>query len=884
MIIQFIQGAALLLALCWLQLFNVRCWGERRLAMQLTSGLLFGGICVIGMSTPITLQPGLFFDARTVVLSMAALFGGPLVAAVSSVLAGGYRLWLGGVGVTAGLANVLLPVLFGLAYRYAHAHTWWRIGPRQLLLFGLLLHSAELLVLRLLPAPLLSLSLSQVALPLLLVLPVATLILGLMLADIERHQRTAQALRVSEARMRAITRAVPDRLLVLDEDGLYLDVLSQGQTALDISARQLQGLSLRETLAPAEVEPFFAFIQQTLASENPQFIEYSLSSPLGPRIFEGSAQRIEFNGTAKRAIVLMARDVTERINLDLQQRIAAIAFESQQGMIITDANNRILRVNQAFCTITGYSAQEAVGQKTNMLSSGRQGPEFYQRMWRSLNETGVWQGEIWNRRKNGEIFPEWLTISAACDSHGKVCNYVAALTDISERKVAEEQIKHLAFYDPLTCLPNRRLLLDRLQLAIGASARNGRHAALMFIDLDNFKNINDLHGHQTGDQLLHQAAKRLEHVIRGSDTVARLGGDEFVILLEGLESQLEDAATQAELVAKKILAVLERSYEIAGLQLHSSASLGVVLFADETCSADELMTRADLSMYEAKTAGKNALRFFDPHMQEVIRLRLSLEDEMRAGLAAGEFIAYVQPQFSEARGLLGGEVLVRWQHPQQGLLAPAAFIALAERTGLIEELDFQMLQQACACLARWAQQPELAGLRLAVNLSARLLYQPGFVERLLQLLAHSAANPRKLKLELTETLLLDDMPKAIACMAPLKAQGICFSLDDFGTGYSSMAYLQQLPLDQLKIDQSFVRVLPEDASSLAIIGAICALGESLNLDVIAEGVETQQQHALLLSKGCHHFQGYLFGRPMPIVEFESLASAAGETGAALALG
>ena len=875
MIIQFAQGAALLLALCWLQFVNVRFWGARRRAMQLSSGLLFGVTCVVGMSMPLTVQPGLIFDARSVVLSMAALFGGPLVAAVALLLGGAYRLWLGGAGLLVGLLNMLLAVLFGLAYRHAVKCHWLRIGAWQLLLFALLLHLVALGVLSFLPATVLSFSVTQIALSLLLILPVATLLLGLMLGDIQRYQRTAQALRDSEARMRAITRAVPDRLLVLDEYGRYLEVLSQGQTPLDVSQRELTGLTVRDTLAPEEAQRFVDFIQQTLASEDPQIIEYSLSSAQGPRVFEGSAQRIEMGEEGVRAIVLSARDITERINLDLQQRIAAIAFESQQGMIITDANSRILRVNQAFSTITGYSAQEAVGQQTTLLSSGRQGPEFYQAMWGSLKASGVWQGEIWNRRKNGEIFPEWLTISAACDSHGKVCNYVAALTDITERKVAEEQIKHLAFYDPLTSLANRRLLLDRLQLAIASSVRNSQYCALMFVDLDNFKNINDLHGHQTGDQLLHQAAKRLNHAVRGSDTVARLGGDDFVILLEGLESHSEDAAAQVEGIAKKILAALARPYEIGGVSLHSSASLGIVLFADGACSAIELMKRADLSMYEAKTAGRNTLRFFDPHMQEVVRARLHLEDEIRAGLAAGEFTAYIQPQFSEAHGLLGGEVLVRWLHPQQGLLPPAAFIAMAERSSLIETLDFQMLQQACVCLARWARHPALAELRLAVNLSARLLYQTGFVEQLLQLLEQHGVNPQRLKLELTETLLLDDMPKAIACMAPLKARGICFSLDDFGTGYSSMAYLQQLPLDQLKIDQSFVRALPEDAGSLAIIGAICALGESLNLDVIAEGVESAQQRRLLLSKGCHNFQGYLFGRPMPVSEFEALASAAG---------
>ncbi|HLD67029.1 MAG TPA: EAL domain-containing protein [Pseudomonas sp.] len=871
MILHFIQGAAVLLALCWLQTVSARLLSGHRCAAQLVSGLLFGGTCMIGMLTPITSHLGLIFDARTVVLSMAGLFGGPLVAAVAALMAGSYRLWLGGAGALVGLGNVLVPALLGLAYRYLHRHHRVKIGVWQLLLFGLLVHVVALVMMTSLPMAQVSFTFEQVGLPMLLVLPVATVILGLLLEDIERRQRTERALGLSEAHMRAITGAIPDLLLVVDEDGRYLEAVLPGQSRLHAGNAGLVGRRLHEVLSIGEAERFLAFIQKTLASASPQKIEYSMKTLGGPKVFEGRAQRLDTLLDGKRAIVFLARDITERVHVELERRIAAIAFESQQGMVITDACSRILRVNQAFSAITGYSAEDVIGRETRMLSSGRQGPEFYQAMWQSLNETGVWQGEIWNRRKNGETFPEWLSISAVCDAQGLVSNYVSSLTDITERKAAEDRIKHLAFFDALTGLPNRRLLLDRLQQALAASARSGQFGALMFLDLDNFKNINDLHGHQTGDQMLCLAAERLGHAVRASDTVARLGGDEFVVMLENLKSQPEEAAAQAEHIGKQVLAALGEPYQVDSLEMRSSVSIGVVLFKDESCGSDELMKRADLSMYEAKTAGKNALRFFDPHMQEAVSARLRLEEEIRLGLAAEEFVAYFQPQVDANRALIGAEVLVRWRHPQCGLLGPAAFIAVAERAGLIEELDFQMLQQACRQLALWAGQPAMASLSLSVNLSARLLYQADFVDRLLQLLAHSGADPRRLKLELTESLLLDDLPGAVARMASLKTRGIRFAIDDFGTGYSSMAYLQQLPLDQLKVDQSFVRALPGDTGSLAIIRAICALATSLGLDVIAEGVETEAQHKLLLGNGCRHFQGYLFGRPMPLAEFQRLA-------------
>lgn len=867
MIVSLINGVTLLLALCWLHAFITRRWNKHSPAIQLVLGLLFGAICVIGMLNPISPEPGIFFDGRNVVLSMAALFNGPLVATVAGLIAGIYRIWMGGSGTTLGLVEISLSILLGLCYRNFYLRGMLNIGPWQLWCLGVLMQILSMLLLFAAQAALIQ---EQAPASLLLVMPIATIVLGLMLKDIDQRKKIELSLQLRESRLSAITEAIPDTLLVLDEDGLYLEVAPAKKEMHSSVLIARIGQNVHDVLLKKEAERFMAFIRQTLASNSPQFIEYTLHCIDGIKVFEGHARRLGIQLNGKQAVVVLARDVTQRVDDEQELRIAAAAFETQQGMIITDEFNRILRVNQAFSTITGYSSEEAVGQKTSLLSSERQSPAFYQSMWQQLKATDRWQGEIWNRRKNGEIFPEWLSISAVRNTQGEVINYVASIDDTSERKAAEERIQHLAFFDGLTDLPNRSLLLDRLQHALDGCARSGECAALMFLDLDGFKNINDLHGHHIGDKVLRLAAVRLKNSVLVSDTVARLGGDEFVVLLEHLNKQPEQAAMQVEQATTLLLATLAMPYQIDGLELRSSASIGVTLFNDGSCSIDELVQRADLSMYEAKVAGKNTVRFFDPRMQEAISDRLNLEQDIRRGLLSEEFIPYLQPQLDENGRIVGAEVLARWQHPQRGLISPATFVQVAEQAGLIETLDMQMLHKTCHQLALWRYQPTKELLTLSVNLSARLLYQTNFVDRVLRKLRQSGADPRRLKLELTETLLLDDLPGAVARICELKAHGIRFSIDDFGTGYSSLAYLQKLSLDQLKIDQSFVSELPGDSNSLAIIRAICALGNSLQLEVIAEGVESNEQYIALLELGCRRFQGYLFGRPMPLNEFEHL--------------
>jgi diguanylate cyclase (GGDEF)-like protein/PAS domain S-box-containing protein len=453
------------------------------------------------------------------------------------------------------------------------------------------------------------------------------------------------------------------------------------------------------------------------------------------------------------------------------------------------------------------------------------------------------------------------------------------LTDISQRKAREEEITRLAYYDPLTGLPNRRLMKDRLHQAQALSARSGREGAVMFIDLDNFKRINDTLGHDKGDQLLQQVAQRLTNCVREGDTVARLGGDEFVVMLAAdLSNAPAEAAAQAKAVGEKILAALARPYGIAGNERVGSASIGVVLFRDHVSSVDELLTRADQAMYQAKAAGRNTLRFFDSATQDTLHQRSELEADLRLALQRDELTLYYQPEVDDQNRLWGAEALLRWRHPRLGLVEPDAFISVAEEAGLIQGIGQWVLESACAQLATWAGDAQLARLRVSINISPLQLRDRRFVPQVLDVLDRSGANPEQIKLELTESMMLDNLDDTIAKMKALKAGGIGFSLDDFGTGYASLSHLKNLPLDQLKIDRSFVQHLLGNPRDAAIARTIVDLGRSLGLTVIAEGVETEAQHGMLAGFGCHVFQGGLFGWPQPVDALVRMAREASAIG------
>jgi len=454
------------------------------------------------------------------------------------------------------------------------------------------------------------------------------------------------------------------------------------------------------------------------------------------------------------------------------------------------------------------------------------------------------------------------------DADSRLALLIGTLQDITEARQAQDEIRNLAYYDVLTGLPNRRLLLDRLKHALALSARSGGQGALILIDLDNFKTLNDTRGHDVGDLLLVAVARRLVECLHDTDTVARLGGDEFVVMVEELPAEFAQAAAQAELVGEKIRSALGAPYLLGGLDYHSSPSVGITLFAGQSEEIDELMKRADTAMYQAKAAGRNAVRFFDPVMQAAVSARARIETDLRHAISGEQLRLHYQAQVDEAGSVIGVEALVRWQHPQRGLVLPAEFIPVAEMSGLILPLGHWVLYTACAQLAAWAEDPATYELSLAVNVSARQFNQPDFVAQILQTLNESGARPSQLKLELTEGLLLDNAETVIAHMTTLKSHGVGFSLDDFGTGYSSLSYLKRLPLDQLKIDRSFVREVLSDANDAAIVRTVVALGRSLGMEVVAEGVETLAQRDFLAEAGCRIYQGYLFSRPLPAAQFE----------------
>ena len=461
-----------------------------------------------------------------------------------------------------------------------------------------------------------------------------------------------------------------------------------------------------------------------------------------------------------------------------------------------------------------------------------------------------------------------LTCASSRDGSGNVVGGIAIVQDFTERKNSEERINNLAFYDPLTHLPNRRLLMNRLQLALASSARTGREGALLLIDLDNFKTLNDTLSHQVGDLFLQQVALRLAACVREDDTVARLGGDEFIVMLENLSEHALEAAAHTEAVGEKILAALGQPCQLITNEHHCSCSIGAVLFNSNSQTTDELLKQADIAMYQSKKAGRNTLRFFDPQMQASITARVSLEAELRKALEKQQFQLHYQIQVDSARRPLGAEALIRWIHPERGMISPAQFIPLAEETGLILSIGLWVLETACAQLKAWQQDALTRDLVLAVNVSARQFHQADFVAQVHDAVQRHAINPMRLKLELTEGMLLADVEDTIATMNILSEIGIQFSMDDFGTGYSSLQYLKRLPLDQLKIDQSFIRNIVTDNSDRAIVRTIIVMAQSLGIAVIAEGVETEENRLFLLENGCFHYQGYLFGKPAPIEQFE----------------
>ncbi len=558
-------------------------------------------------------------------------------------------------------------------------------------------------------------------------------------------------------------------------------------------------------------------------------------------------------------------DVTDRKRAEAGLQMAASVFNhTNEGILVTTPAGIIEQVNPAFTVITGFSADEAIGQTPAILRSDRQAPAFYRAMWQALRDQGRWQGEIWNRRKNGEAYLEWLTVSAVKDEAGETSRYVAVFDDISELHEKEQRLRHQAYHDPLTGLPNRTLFIDRLDHAIAVAGRSDRPVAVLFLDLDRFKLVNDTLGHDVGDDLLKAVAQRLKHHLRRADTVARLGGDEFVVIQVDWTSPAEVST-----LADKVLALLEEPVTVGGHDLHVGASIGIALYPADGADARELLKNADTAMYVVKEAGRSAYRFFDASMNQEAMERLTLEGALRGAIDRGELAVYYQPKVALASGaMVGAEALVRWHHPIHGTIVPDRFIPLAEETGLIVPLGEWVLRQVCHQVAQWSQ----AGLDpgpVAVNVSARQLALADFADRVAGILADEGVRPDRIDLEITETAIMRDSDRAAATLTTLSGIGLRVVLDDFGVGYSSLGYLKRLPITGLKMDRSFIHDVTEDHDAAALARGILDLARQLGIEVVAEGVETESQASFLHASGCRLAQGYLFARPMPAAQLEA---------------
>ena len=586
-----------------------------------------------------------------------------------------------------------------------------------------------------------------------------------------------------------------------------------GVTLLGRERSKLLGTSLRKLVLAVDQDRWVQHFMAVTKQSPKNSIELSMQRG------DGTVFQVQLDCLSSTSGVRISfADITQRKLIEKELRIAAAAFSSQSGMLITDPSGVIQRINPAFTKITGYSAEEVIGKTSAILQSGRQGLQFYQQMWAELKLNGYWQGELWNMRKNGEIFAELLTINSIKSDDQAVIHFVGSFNDITENKDAETRIHLLAYYDSLTMLPNRRLLQDRLDQAIVATARSGMHGAMFFIDIDHFKALNDLRGHDVGDLLLVGVAQRLGEAVREQDTVARQGRDEFVVLMEALGATASDAAILAAQLGNKLHETLAAPFNLHGYEYHCKTSIGVGLFhAHDT--VEDLFKHADLALYQAKTSGRDRLRFFDPAMQDALQQRSLLEAALHKAVPLAQLRLYYQPQVDATYRVVGVEALLRWQHPLRGLVPPDEFIQLAEDTGLILSIGRWVIETACAQIKAWENNLLTCELQIAVNVSARQFRQPDFVAQVQSVLAASAINPARLKLELTKSMLLEDVQDTIKKMQAIQLLGVWFSLDNFGTGYSSLSYLAQLPLDQLKIDKSFVHNIPRTKNYVTIVRA-----------------------------------------------------------------
>jgi len=674
----------------------------------------------------------------------------------------------------------------------------------------------------------------------------------------QQLQQTQNALQIARDQFSHLYDYAPVGYLTTEANGEIQTANRTVAEMLGTTSQALRGKTLDTLIYSEDQDKFWKYHSLVLQAQE-RVCELRLQ-PLAGEAFYVSVESILIKTDSTRQCRVAISDIRARKHAEAQLRLSAQVIESTlEGVLITDEKTHIIAVNPSFVRTTGYTEQEALGHTPQLLNSGHHDGEFYRRMWDSLMHTGHWQGEIWNRRKNGEIYPEWLNISAITDEQHRITNFVGVFSDISSQEEIRMKLHKLAYYDMLTGLPNRHLFIDRLERALAHARRSQTKVGLLFLDLDRFKLINDTLGHSIGDILLKQVAKRLENCTREEDTVARMGGDEFTLILHDV-MRISDSTT----VASKLLNALTDAFEIEGRQYYIGGSIGIAHYPDDGEDTETLLRNADGAMYQAKERGRNNYQIYHNDINRTVSERLELETALRRAIEHHEFHVVYQPQIELAGGqVIGVEALVRWEHPKLGTVTPERFIALAEETGLIVPLGYQVMETACREIVD-LQQHYSQPLRLAVNLSPHQFLQPGLMHRVEEILAQTTLTPQRFELEITESAAMPNVPYTLRTLCGLREMGIHIAVDDFGTGFSSLGHLKRLPINKLKIDRSFVQDIPTNPDDMAIAAAIILMAHTLHLKVVAEGVENHTQMHFFREKGCDYLQGFYVSKPVTI--------------------
>ncbi len=689
--------------------------------------------------------------------------------------------------------------------------------------------------------------------------------------DITARIQAEHALLESESRFKTLTTLSPVGTFFSNEKGICNYVNNEWVKITGHPESYWRNRTWTEAIHEADREKIIADWARIVLRHGTFEVECRIRKPDGDiRWILCRATAIKETDRGRDLFIGAAIDITDRRQIEYELQLMATTFETHDPILITDERSKILKINQAFSEVSGYQEKELIGKLPNTFKSRHHDREFFKSMWNDLSKKGNWQGEIYNRSKSGHIHQDWVTISAIKDSQGEIVNYIGHYHDITERKEAEEQIRKLAFYDPLTSLPNRRLFLERLEGELEIAHLESKHGALLFLDLDHFKNLNDSLGHPVGDALLVEVSRRLRENISKGETIARIGGDEFVVLLPNIAPIVELSAERAEQLADKIRIAITEPFYIHGHEYHISVSIGISLFPEKNQNSADILKRADTAMYRAKQEGRNSVCFFKQEMQISADKRLAIEKDLRHAIRQKELYLVYQPMIDWEGNIIGAEVLLRWQHEKLGLIPPGDFIPIAEDTGLIFDISQWVLNTACSQLRTWMNEEQVLADQLkciSINLSPKEFNQNDFEEKMLKIISEFDIPPERIEFEITERLIISNLENTIKKMQKMKQHGFRFSVDDFGTGYSSLAYLKELPINRLKIDRSFIRDITEDRNDATIVETIISMSHHLGLEVVAEGVETQEQHFFLSQHACDIFQGHYFSKALIASEF-----------------